>query len=265
MADASFISAWYACFISSVTSASGGARAGAATKSCGGRQQGATSRTPSTHQSGVADELPREPEERLLEVVVRLGRDVVVLQVLFAVEGDGLGLDFALLDIDLVAAQHDRYALAHAHEIACEALAGDLRGHVARTVPVWHVLVRDTRRHVKHDDTALAVDVVAVAEPAKLLLAGRVPDVELDRAVVLRASSAATASAAPTAERGEPYRGETQRVNFDAERGNVALLKLARQVALDEGGLQAGPSAALGACTGADVLCQSRRRRQARA
>ena len=36
----------------------------------------------------VADELAREPEEGLLEVVVGLGRDVVVLEVLLAVEGD---------------------------------------------------------------------------------------------------------------------------------------------------------------------------------
>jgi len=42
---------------------------------------------------GVAHELAREPEEGLLEVVVGLGRDVVVLQVLLPVEGDLLGLD----------------------------------------------------------------------------------------------------------------------------------------------------------------------------
>lgn len=36
--------------------------------------------------------LARKPEERLLKVVVGLGRDVVVLQVLLPVEGDLLGL-----------------------------------------------------------------------------------------------------------------------------------------------------------------------------
>ena len=45
----------------------------------------------------VADELAREPEERSLKVVVRLGRDLKVLQVLFAVEGDGTRLDLSLL------------------------------------------------------------------------------------------------------------------------------------------------------------------------
>ena len=70
-----------------------------------------------TYQTSVADQLASEPQERLLEVVVRLGRDVVVLQVLLAVEGDGLGLDLALLDVDLVAAQDDRDVLADADEI----------------------------------------------------------------------------------------------------------------------------------------------------
>lgn len=66
-------------------------------------------------QPGVADELAREPQEGLLEVVVGLGGDVVVLQVLLAVEGDGLGLHLALLDVHFVAAQHDGHVLAHAN------------------------------------------------------------------------------------------------------------------------------------------------------
>ena len=71
----------------------------------------------STYQLGVADQLASEPEERLLEVVVRLSGDVVVLEVLLAVEGDGLGLDLTLLDIDLVTAQHDGDTLADTDEI----------------------------------------------------------------------------------------------------------------------------------------------------
>ena len=55
----------------------------------------------------------------------------------------------------------------------------------ALTVPVGHVLVCDARRHVKHDDAALAIDVVAIAKTAKLLLACRVPDVKLKLAKVL--------------------------------------------------------------------------------
>jgi hypothetical protein len=50
----------------------------------------------------VADQLAGEPQERLLDVVVGLGAEVVVLQILLAVEGDGLGLDLPVLDVDLV-------------------------------------------------------------------------------------------------------------------------------------------------------------------
>lgn len=70
-----------------------------------------------TYQCGVADQLPSKPEEGLLEVVVRLSGDIVVLEVLLAVEGDGLGFHLTLLDINLVAAQHDGDILADTDEI----------------------------------------------------------------------------------------------------------------------------------------------------
>lgn len=72
-----------------------------------------------TYQLRVADKLAGEPEERLLEVVVGLGRDIVVLEVLLAVESDGLGLDLALLHIDLVTAENNRDVLANSDEITC--------------------------------------------------------------------------------------------------------------------------------------------------
>lgn len=125
-----------------------------------------------TYKRLVADELPGEPEERLLEVVVGLGGDIVVLEVLLAVEGDGLGLDLALLNIDLVAAEDDWDVLADTDEV---------------TVPVGDVLVGDTGGNIEHDDTALAVDVVSISETTELLLSCSVPDVELDLTQVLRA------------------------------------------------------------------------------
>ena len=70
-----------------------------------------------THQRLVADKLASQPQERLLKVVVGLGRDVVVLQVLLAVESDGLGLDLALLDVDLVAGKDDGDVLADTDEV----------------------------------------------------------------------------------------------------------------------------------------------------
>lgn len=60
----------------------------------------------------------RNLQEWLLEVVVRLSRDVVVLQIFLAVEGDGLCFDFALLYVDLVTAEDDGYIFADTDEIA---------------------------------------------------------------------------------------------------------------------------------------------------
>jgi hypothetical protein len=52
-------------------------------------------------------------------------------------------------------------------------------------VPVGDILVRDPRGHIKHDDATLTVDVVAITETTELLLAGGIPDIELDGAEVL--------------------------------------------------------------------------------
>ena len=54
-----------------------------------------------------------------------------------------------------------------------------------RTVPVGDVLVGDAGGDIEHDDTALAVDVVAVAKTTELLLSSGVPDIELDLTKVL--------------------------------------------------------------------------------
>jgi hypothetical protein len=69
------------------------------------------------YQSRVPNQLSRQPQERLLKVVVGLGRDIIVLEVLLAVESDCLGLDFALLHIDLVASEHDRDVFTDADQV----------------------------------------------------------------------------------------------------------------------------------------------------
>jgi hypothetical protein len=70
-----------------------------------------------TNQLGVANQLAGKPQEGLLEVVVGLGGDVVVLKVLLSVEGNSLGLDLSLLDVDLVTAQDNGDVFADADEI----------------------------------------------------------------------------------------------------------------------------------------------------
>jgi hypothetical protein len=52
-------------------------------------------------------------------------------------------------------------------------------------MPVGDVLVGDTRGNIKHDDTAVSVDVVSITKTTKLLLTGSIPDVELNLAQVL--------------------------------------------------------------------------------
>lgn len=105
------------------------------------------------------------------------------------------------LDVDLVAAQNHGDVLANAFQVS---------------VPVGDILVCDSRSDIEHDDTALALDVVTIAETTELLLSCRVPDVEADRAKV---------------------GVELERVYLDTERRNVLLLELARQVTLDKGRL----------------------------
>ena len=70
-----------------------------------------------TYKCCVSDKLSCQPQERLLEVVVRLGGDIVVLEVLLAVESDGLGFDLSLLDIDLITGQDNWDVLANTDQI----------------------------------------------------------------------------------------------------------------------------------------------------
>jgi len=69
------------------------------------------------YQSWIANKLSCQPEERLLKIIIRLGRDVVVLKVLLAVEGNGLRLHLALLDIDLVAGEDNWDVFADTDQI----------------------------------------------------------------------------------------------------------------------------------------------------
>lgn len=71
-----------------------------------------------TYQGRVSNKLSRKPQEGLLEVVVGLSGNIVVLKILLPVEGDGLGLDLALLHIDLVAAEDNGDVLADTNQVA---------------------------------------------------------------------------------------------------------------------------------------------------
>ena len=75
----------------------------------------------------------------------------------------------AYLDVDLVSAEHNRNVFTNALKIA---------------MPVRNVFIGDAGRNVEHDDTTLALDVVAIAETTKLFLPGSIPDIEYDCAKV---------------------------------------------------------------------------------
>lgn len=101
------------------------------------------------------------------------------------------------------------------------------------TVPVGYILVSDAGGDVKHDDTALTVDVVSITETSELLLSCGVPDIELDVTQVLPW----LVNVVQAAESLSPYRAESERVNLNTESRNVLLLELSSQMTLDEGGL----------------------------
>jgi hypothetical protein len=150
---------------------------------------------------GVVGQLLGQPQEGLFEVIVGLGGDVVVLEGLLAVEDDHLSPDLAVDAIDFVTAENDGDLIADTHDVA---------------IPVGNVLVGVSASNVEHDDGAVALDVVTIAESTELLLTGGIPAVEADLSTV---------------------GVEDQRVDIDTDSGDVTLLELTGQVALDEGGL----------------------------
>ena len=149
----------------------------------------------------VIDHATEKPDERLFELIVALGTDVVILKVLLTVEGDLLGLHLTVSDINLVANKNNRDGLADTGQIL---------------VPFGHVGVCDTGADIEHDDAAVATDIITISETTKLFLASCIPNIENDLAVA---------------------REERHGVHFDTESGDVALFELACQVTLDEGGL----------------------------
>ena len=101
-------------------------------------------------------------------MIIALSRDVVVLQILFSVEGDLLSLDFTILNIDLVAYQTDWDVLANTNQVL---------------VPLGHILISDPCTDIEHDYTAVSSDVVAIAKTSELFLSGCVPDIKQDQSL----------------------------------------------------------------------------------
>jgi hypothetical protein len=152
-------------------------------------------------QVSIVDHATEEPDEGLLELIIALGRDVIVLQVLLAMESDLLGFHFSVTHINFIAYKHNGDGFAHTGQIL---------------VPLGHVGVGDTGAHVEHDDTAVATDIVTIAESSEFLLTSGIPNVEYDVAV---------------------GGVEGHGVNLDTKSSDVALFEFSSQVTLDKGGL----------------------------
>lgn len=73
------------------------------------------------------------------------------------------------LYIDLVATEDDRNVFTHSFKVA---------------VPVGNIFVSDTRSDVKHNDTALPLDVITITKTSELFLTRSVPNIEANSAEV---------------------------------------------------------------------------------
>lgn len=93
--------------------------------------------------SGVANELAGNPEEGLFKVVVALCTELIVLQRLLTVEGNGLCLDLAILDVDFVSTQDNWNVLANSDKV---------------TMPLRNVLVRHARSNIEHNDCGVTLN-----------------------------------------------------------------------------------------------------------
>jgi hypothetical protein len=92
---------------------------------------------------GVVDELSEQPDEGLLELIIALGRDIVVLQVLLSVEGDLLGLHLSVLHVNFVADEDDGDVFTYSHQIL---------------IPLGHILVGNSAADVEHDDSGVSTN-----------------------------------------------------------------------------------------------------------
>ena len=101
-------------------------------------------------------------------------------------------------------------------------------------MPVGNILIRDTRGNIEHDDTALAVDVVSIAQTTELLLTCSIPDIELDGAQIL-ISLVLSGLMCQYLRWDFPYGSEAKRVNLYTQSRNVLLLEFAGNVTLHEG------------------------------
>jgi hypothetical protein len=84
-------------------------------------------------------------------------------------EGDLFRFDFTIFDFYLVSGQDNGDVLTHAGKI---------------TMPVGNIFVCDTGGNVEHDDSALSLDVVSIAETSEFFLSCGIPNIEFNGSAI---------------------------------------------------------------------------------
>ena len=102
-------------------------------------------------------------------MVVGLRGDIEVLEPSSPVEGDLLGLDFSVFNIDFVTDEANGDALTDSGQVL---------------VPFGDIFVGNSGADIKRNNSALPANIVSFSEPSKLFLPCSVPNVELDWPVV---------------------------------------------------------------------------------
>jgi len=148
----------------------------------------------------IVDKASEEPDERLIVLVVTLGRDIVVLEVLLSVESNLFSLNFTILNINLVSNKNNWDRLTDTSKIL---------------VPLRYVSVSNSRADIEHDNSTVSTNVVTITESSKLFLTCGIPNVELDLSMVGK---------------------ERHRMYLNTEGGDVFLLKLTSEMTFDESG-----------------------------
>jgi hypothetical protein len=128
----------------------------------------------------VLAESPADIKEGLLEIVVTLSADIIILKIFHAVEGDRLGRDFSVCDVNFVTTKHCRDTVCVSNFRRCGSYWGcigivlaalcrlwrrspDLFLRVATdaadvAVPIGNILVCYSTRYIKHKYCSLSTN-----------------------------------------------------------------------------------------------------------
>merc|ERR1712137_1201358 len=146
-------------------------------------------------------ELSSQIQKRLLKIVIALSRNFIVLEILLPVKCNHLCFHLPVLYINLVAAKDNGNILANPTKVP---------------MPCGDIFVCKPCSDIEHDNRTLAMDVISIPKPTKLLLSRSIPAVEPDLSTV---------------------GVEIQGMDFDTNGRFIFLLKFPREMSLDEGSL----------------------------